>query len=284
MLFVQQNQLLKSGSVLDTYKDSHDAFAEMVEEAGIKTNASQCFKKENFAVVRVFPAWACNFVERMRGNETCVKEDMFTKTYGKEVKHDSSRTLINCAEHLLLWLLISSFVTLALARHGFLMVVNSTKRRVAMVVTYIESVGEKECKPGVKSSTQAWHEDFCQALAGFFQHEFGLSVLVSCLGGSKVDIVRRSYGEEFTKRMKRHRFTVHLEQGEALIMGSGLRHRGCKYTERNVRLFLAFLVGKSEGAPFVATYNVQDFSKKRKNRGGKRKGVAKVGKRKKRKG
>jgi len=186
----------------------------------------------------------------IRRKETCVEEDMFSKTYGTDVTYDSSRTLINCAAHFLLWILISSFVTLAMARHGFLMVVNSAARRVAMVVTYIESSG------GSDSSNQGWHEDFSNAMAGYYQHEFGLSVLVSCLGGSRVDILRRSYGEEVTRGMKRRRFTVHLRQGEALIMGSGLRHRGTSYTQRNVRLFLAFLVGAS-------AYNVQDFSKKK---------------------
>ena len=294
-MFAQLNKRKKSRSVNDTYKRSHDAFCEMVEDAGIKTRASRCFKRENFAVVRVIPECVCDFIEMLRQRETCNKEDMFAKTYGEKVVHDSSRTLVNCAKHLVLWLLISSCVTLALARHGFLMVVNSSQRRVARVVTYIESIAEstadgvdesarsnekrgrgKKRKRGrgkktntVKSSNQAWHEDFSCALAGYFQHDFGLSVLVSCLGESKVDIVRRSYGGEFTKGMKRLRRTVHLRKGEALIMGSGLRHRGCKYTKRNVRLFLAFLVGKSEGASFEATYSVQDFSKgTRKKRGG----------------
>lgn len=289
MLFAQLKQRKKSRSVNDTYKRSHDAFCEMVDDAGIKTRASRCFKRENFAVVRVIPECVCDFIEMIRQSKTCNKEDMFAKTYGKKVVHDSSRTMVNCAKHLVLWLLISSCVTLALARHGFLMVVNSSQRRVARVVTYIESVGEtaadgacrnekrgrgEKRKRGrgektVKSSNQAYHEDFSSIWSGFIQHDFGLSVLVSCLGESKVDIVRRSYGGAFTKRMKRLRCTVHLRKGEALIMGSGLRHRGCRYTKRNVRLFLAFLVGKSEGASFEATYNVQDFSRgTKKKRGG----------------
>lgn len=82
--------------------------------------------------------------------------------------------------------------------------------------------------------------------------------------------MRRSYGGTFTKGMKRLRHTVHLRKGEALVLGSGLRHRGCMYTKRNVRLFLAFVVGRSDGASFEATYNVQDFSRgARKKHGGK---------------
>ncbi|CAM9157950.1 unnamed protein product [Ectocarpus sp. 13 AM-2016] len=224
----------------------------------------------------------------LRKSSKCTKEDMFAKTYGEKVVHDSSRTLVNCAGHLILWLLISSCVTLALARHGVPMVVNSTQRRVARVVTYIESVGESvaesaeesasgrgekgKSKKGKnekasKSSNQVWHEDFSNFLAGYFQHDFGLSVFVSCLGESKVDIVRRSYGGPFTKGMKRRRLKVELQKGEALVMGSGLRHRGSSFTKRNVPLFLAFLVGKSEGASFETTHNVQG---ERKMRGGKR--------------
>ena len=295
MLLAQLKERKKSGSVNDTFKGPHDAFCDMVEDAGISTGASRCFKRENFAVVRVIPECVCDFIEMIRQSKTCNKEDMFAKTYGKKVVHDSSRTLVNCAKHLVLWLLISSCVTLALARHGFLMVVNSSQRRVARVVTYIESLAEttvddvdesacgsekrgkgKKRKRGrgrgkktIKSSNQAYHEDYSSVLAGYFQHDFGLSVIVSCLGESKVDIVRRSYGGTFTKGMKRLRHTVHLRKGEALVLGSGLRHRGCRYTKRNVRLFLAFLVGRSEGASFEETYNVQDFSRgTRKKHGG----------------
>lgn len=179
-----------------------------------------------------------------------------------------------------------------MARHGFLMVVNTNLQRVARVVTYIESKGEsvnsgsfgderktgkKKRKRAVKSSNQAWHEDFCNSLAGYFGHEFGLSVLVSCLGESKVDIVRRSYGGPFTRRSRRHRLTVHLRKGEALVMGSGLRHRGCKYTSRNVRLFLAFLVGLSNGASFGSTYSVQDFVRGTKKKGGRKRKTKKGG-------
>ncbi|CAM9711400.1 unnamed protein product, partial [Ectocarpus sp. 6 AP-2014] len=276
----KQKRRLGKTSATHTFKPAHDAYCEMVEKAGIKTGPSKTFQDENYAVVQAIPVWVCNAIETLRSNETCAKEDMFTRTYGKEVKHDSSRTLIDCGKHVALWLLISGFVTFALARHGFLMVVNSSAQRVAMVVTYIESAGGSSVgKNGkeVKSSNQAWHEDFCNAMAGYFQHDFGLSVLVSCLGDSKVDIVRRSYGGRFTKGMKRHRMTVHLTQGQALIMGSGLRHRGCKYNERNVRLFLAFLVGRSICASFNSTYNVQDFSPRTQNGGGGQGGGSKGG-------
>ncbi|CAN0300057.1 unnamed protein product [Ectocarpus sp. 6 AP-2014] len=252
----------------------------MVEKAGIKTGPSKTFQDENYAVVQAIPVWVCNAIETLRGKVTCVKEDMFTKTYGKEVKYDSSHTMIDCGKYAALWLLISGFVTFALARHGFLMVVNSSAQRVAMVVTYIESVGGTSVRKDgkeVKSSNQGWHEDFCNARAEIFKHDFGLSVLGSCLGDSKVDIVRRSYGDRFTKRMKQHRTTVHPTQGQALIMGSGLRQRGCKYNKRNVRLFLAFLVGKSRCASFNSTYSVQDFTPRTKNGGGSKGGVGKGG-------
>lgn len=53
-------------------------------------------------------------------------------------------------------------------------------------------------------------------------------------------------------------------------MGCGLRHRGMAYDRRNVRLFLVYVVGKSIGASFASTYNIQMFKKKESV--GKRKG------------
>lgn len=181
---------------------------------------------------------------------------MFTRVYDDDVEHDESRTLVNCRYHSVMWYLISCFVTHVMATHGFLMVVGKNFQRVARVVTYIESLG------GPLSKVQSMHEDFCNAMAGFFQHEFGFSVLVSCLGGSIVDIIEDTYGQPVTPEFERQHFKqIRLKQGQGLIMGSGLRHRGMAYSKRNVRLFLAFLAGKSEGASFSATYNVQGFKK-----------------------
>lgn len=192
-LLIQQASRLKTHQN-DTFKESHDALAEKIHEAGISSPAADCYRDHNYAVVQVIPIWLCCVIEKFRAYRTGLKQEpMFSKVYGQEVKYDSSRTLINCAKDGFLWFLISSMVTLAMAKHGFLMAVCSTSQRVARVVTYIESTG------GSDSKVQAWHEDFCNAMAGYFQHEFGFSVLVSCLGGSIVDIVEGTYGQSVSK-------------------------------------------------------------------------------------
>lgn len=214
-------------------------------------------------MIQLIPIWLCCLIEVFRRSERfstidsdLKEEDMFRKTYGEEVKYDSSRTMINCAKCGVLWILISSWATVVMASHGFLMVVGSSLTRVARVVTYIESKAEG-------SKVQAFHEDFFNAMAGWFGHEFGFSVLVSCLGDSIVDVIEKTYGQPVSKKFHEENFVqVHLKQGQALILGSGCRHRGMRYSKRNVRLFIAFLVGKSSGASFGATYNVQSFKKK----------------------
>lgn len=104
--------------------------------------------------------------------------------------------------------------------------------------------------------------NFSNVCAGWFGHEFGESVLVSCLGDSVVDVIETTYGQPVSKAFEKENFVqVHLKQGQAIIMGSGLRHRVMKYSKRNVRLFIAFLAGRSSGASFGATYNVKSFKK-----------------------
>lgn len=191
-----------------------------------------------------------------RAYSSLKEEEMFRKTYGDDVSYDKSRTLLNCAMCGTLWVLISAWATLVMASHGFLMVVGSSLARVARVVAYIESKGEG-------SNIQAYHEDFCSVMAGWFGHQFGFSVLISCLGDSKVDVIAKTYGQPVSADFEKEHFVqIHLKQGQALIMGSGLRHRGMKYSRRNVRLFIAFLAGLSNGAFFGATYNIQSFIKK----------------------
>lgn len=260
---LQEKQRIKNHKN-DTYKESHDALVEKISEAGIDTEASRCYAKNNYAIIQVIPIWLCCLIERFRRSERfgsidsgLKEESMFRKTYGEEVKYDDSRTMINCAKCGVLWILISSWVTLVLATHGFLMVVGTSLTRVARVVAFIESKG------GDGSSVQSWHEDFCNCMSGYFGHEFGLSVLVSCLGESVVDVVEKTYGQPVSKDFEQKHFVkVHLKQGQALVMGSGLRHRGMSYCKRNVRLFIAFLAGRSGGASFGATYNVQSFKKR----------------------
>lgn len=254
---------------MDTFEAAHDAHAQKIFESGIDTPASRCYRDCNYAIIQVIPPFLCSFIEMFRkSREDLKRENMFTKVYGKIVEHDDTRTLINCEHSWVMWVLISSMVTINMAKHGFLMVVCSSMCRVARVVTYIESKG------GVLSSIQAWHEDFNSCMAGVFGHDFGLSVLVSCFGDSEVDIVRMTYGQAISDQfLKDNLVQVKLGPGQALIMGSGLRHRGMKYSVRNVRLFLAYLVGKSDGASFRSTYSVE-ASKKGRGRG-KRKGKGK---------
>lgn len=264
-VLVQETKRLKTHKT-DTYKAAHDAHAQKIEEKGINTPASRCYRDNNYAVIQAVPIWLCKVIEMFRETSDDLKvETMFTKSYGKKILHDDSRTMIKCGVNWwVLWVLISSMVTINMARHGFLMVVCSTMCRVARVVTYIDSKG------GPSSSNQSWHEDVSNAMAGVFQHDFGLGVLVSCLGGSVVGIVKQTNGQEVTKEFEKENILyVELKQGEALVLGSGLRHRGMKYSVRDVRLFLAFLVGKSNGASFESTYNVQHF--KVKGKGGKKK-------------
>lgn len=240
----------------DTYKPAHDALCKKIEEAGVDREAFKCYEENNYCVMQVIPVWLCCLIERFRQDKSKAdfkEQEMFRKTYGEEVTYDSSRTLVDCSKCGVMWLLISCMVTISLAKHGLLMVVGASFTRVARVVTYIAS-------KAVGSKVQAWHEDFCNAMAGYFGHEFGFSVLVSCLGDSVVDVIEKTYGQQTSETFEKENFVqIRQKQGQALIMGSGLRHRGMKYTKRNVRLFIAFVAEKSSGALFGATYNVQTF-------------------------
>lgn len=73
-----------------------------------------------------------------------------------------------------------------------------------------------------------------------------------------VGIVKNTYGQKVSSKFQRkNTVNMHLKQREALVTGSGLRHRGMKYSVKDVRLFLAFLVGKSDGTSFKITFNLE---------------------------
>lgn len=249
----------------DSYKPAVEALCTKIDEAGMGTAASRCLRANNYCVVQMLPVWLCCLIERFRADPRFPEidphhkapEKMFRTSHGRDdIDYDEDRRLINCAYCGVLWILISSWTTLVMASYSFLMVVGTSVTRLARVVTYIES--------GAEGRRQCLHDDFSNVVAGWFGHEFGFSVLISCFGGSKIDVIEGTFGRPASRAFERENFVqIHLKQGQALIVGPGCRHRGCAYSERNVRLFLAFLVGRSNGASFSQTYNLATFERKK---------------------
>lgn len=230
----------------------------------INTDESKLFAKSNYCLIRgAIPIVILDIIEEyMRkrgGGGRFRKEDMFTKVVNEKVQHDKTRQLFNCAFDWVMFFLIATPVTLALAMHGVLHMVGGGFR-TAKIVTYI--VSNKRTGDHTKRH-QAWHEDFADYLANHFGDHFGISVLVGCLEGSEVHIIPGTYGGKPSNWLlqpviDRGGFeTIRLERGECLVMGPGLVHRGSGYNARNTRLFLVFLGGRSNTASFLNTYNVE---------------------------
>jgi len=211
----------------------------------------------------VIPEWVLDLIEKYISLQNPVgkykKHDMFKSMAKKKVVHDKERKLVNCGLDWILYFLIAVPVTLALARHGFLVIIGGLVR-IAKVVTYIESFGGGDPK---EERDQSWHTDFAGYLSEHFGDQFGISVLVGGSEGSEVHIIDGTFGGEDNDTLqdmvnKGHLKKIVLERGELLIMGPGLRHKGIGYLKRNVRLFLAFLGGRSVGASFFDTYSLDD--------------------------
>lgn len=98
--------------------------------------------------------------------------------------------------------------------------------------------------------------------------EFGINVLIGAIEGSEVEIISETYGSEEQADLEKlvhdgHVKKIFLERGQCLVMGPDLRHKGVGYIERNVRLFLDFLVRRSFRASFSSMYDLDDISKEK---------------------
>ncbi len=172
------------------------------------------------------------------------------------IVHDDNRKMYDCKRDAVMFYLITAPVTLALAKHGLLKMPDGRSRE-GRIATWIESEGGPEPP---EQRTQGFHSDFATFLAWFFGLEFGFSVLVGCTVGSGVDVLSGTWGSKSDSELDEDDSnveTVCLGKGESIALGPGCRHRGRGYLESNIRHFIAFLGGKSLGASFSFTYNVQ---------------------------
>lgn len=223
--------------------------------------------KDNYCVIdAVIPLPILGLMEEYMNCRGAVgdrkKENMFCKVVNGKVQHDDSRQLYNCAFDWIMYHLIAVLVTSALKKHGVLGMVDLDSDRMAKIVTWIESRSQEGNPEDKKLRDQAFHEDFAHYLAKFFAEEYGVSVLVGCTEGSEVHVIPASFGgsdepDVEGKKGERVFTTVKLARGQALVMGPGLIHRGVGYIKRNVRLFVAFLGGRSCKSSFFNTYNVE---------------------------
>ena len=264
LVFSQEDKWKSSTA---SYKPFHEAHSKDVEEnLGIKTDEAKKFAESNYCRIKgVVAIWILDLIEEYMGKRGTggrfKKEDMFTGVVNDKVRHNKTRQMFNCAHDWIMFFLIAAPVTLALAKHGLLHMVGSSQKRSAQVITYILSPK----KPGnPKLRYQSWHEDFAHYLAEYFEHEWGLSVLIGGLDGSVVDVISGTYGgetvEQIQDMIKNGKFEkICLERGECLVMGGGLVHRGVGYVIRNSRLFVAFLGGLSRAASFFNTYNIDSI-------------------------
>lgn len=259
----------KSVATMDgSYKEALDRHARMIRGSGNVSEASECFARDNYAVVQAIPLWILSLMEILVACSCFFLQlsPMFTKSVNGKVKHDRTRQMATLDKNWVMWYLIVTPLTKALAPLGFLDVVSSPLRRVAKVVTYIVSSG------GADSSKQGWHLDFPQNMASHFADHFPISVLVAGSEESRVDIIPGTCGDEDNSTLEELESskakTIVLNKGQALVMGPGLRHRGLAYTEKNIRLFAAFLVGRSAGSSFENTYDVENVDSIKPNRGG----------------
>lgn len=239
------------------------AVAEKARIDGVEvTTEYEHFKEHNYAVicnvVSLFNlALVQAYVRKKEEKEYVKKEPMFNHVEDEKVVNDEKRKLFNCAKDWVLFTLIAVPVTLALATHGFLLIAGSMVTRTAKVVTFIESIGG--------GTNQSWHTDFDSRLASFFGNAFGLSVLLATSDDSEVDIISNTWGNETDDEIHEliregNLKKIKLQKGSILLMGSGLRHRGCSYEAKNVRFFLAFLAVNSVFASFFHTYRLDETS------------------------
>lgn len=239
---------------------------------------AKSFFKNNFTVVDgAIPIWLLDLIEavvtarrevpkgKINPVGNLIKHPMFQYLVKGESVTDENRKLIDCGEDWILYHLIAFPVSRKLEVLGFLMTADSSKSRIAKVVTYIESIVGKKAREPRENRDQSWHTDFSSLLAKFFGEEFGISVLVGATEGSEVHVIAGTFGLESNEKLEElvnngKVVKVFLRRGQCLVMGPGLRHKGVGYDKRNVRLFLAFLVGKSLGASFGSTYDLSDIA------------------------
>lgn len=198
-----------------------------------------------------------------------IKYPMFKDLVNNKTPGDVNRKLVKCEKDWILSGLMIYPVTVKLDAHGFLSTPDETKKRAAKVLTFIESIVDAAVAEEPKEKRdQSLHGDFDALLAKFVGDEFGLSVLVAGTANSVVDVISDTVGLESDDDLRRlvingYAQEVVLDRGSCLVVGPGCRHKGRGYDERNVRLFLAFLVGRSCAASFKSTYSLDDVKKER---------------------
>lgn len=271
---------IKSAENLNvSYKDFVQAHSALVQQRlGTLSPEAKEFQEKNFAVIdKVIRCWVLDLVEEVvRARDEVPKgkvnplgrpkrQPLFKYLVKNKTTKDENRRMIDCGADWILYSLVAFPVTRKLEPHGFLMTADVSKARKAKVVAYVESmVGNSPDEPR-EFRDQSWHTDFDCTLASFFGMEFGISGLVGATQGSEIHVMTHTTGLETPHERKKlalngHVEKVVLERGSMLLMGPGLRHKGVGYDQRNVRLFLAFLVGKSCKASFGDTYSLDDVT------------------------
>lgn len=258
-----------------SYKDAIEEHGKLLGKAGIE---AKDFLKDNFTVVDgAIPIWLLHLIEKVvtarcelpkgsvnpLGNP--VKRPIFQYLVdGKSTKDDNRKT-IDCGRDWILYNLIAFPVSRKLQVLGFLMTAGGPESRIAKVVTYIESIVGKNADEPREKRDQSRHTDFSSLLAKYFGKEFGISVIVGATEGSEVHLIAGTFGLESNNDLRQLVMDGRVEKvvlsvGQCLVMGPGLRHKGVGYNKRNVRLFLAFMVGRSVGANFGHTYDLDDIA------------------------
>jgi len=245
----------------DSFKPAISRHAQMVKDRGIGNEKYEHFEKHNWCVLTGVISGSSlslieEYVETKKRDGSFSQQPMFRHIRDGKVSHDEKRRMHDCVLDWLLYNLIRVPIMLALAQIGLLMVVGSVIGRVAQVVAHIESTGG--------GGNQSFHSDFDTSLAALWGDEWGFSVIVSTHDDCEVDIISNTWGGETDDDIRNlaasgHVKKVKLERGSCLIMGPGLVHRGVAYVTHNVRLFLAFLCGKSLEADFSHTYGLDDI-------------------------
>lgn len=249
-----------------------------MKETGKFGSTAEHFSKNNFAVVDdTISIWLLDLIETVvqarqdvpKGKINPVgnlkKQPMFQHLVNGKSTTDENRKLIDCSKDWILYNLIAFPVSRKLEVLGFLMTRDSSKSRLAKVVTYIESIVGTKAREAREERDQSWHTDFSSLLAKYFGEEFGVTVLVGATEDSEVHVLAGTVGLESDEQLNQFVLDgkakkVVLKRGSCLVMGPGLRHKGVGYDKRNVRLFVAFMVGKSLGASFGSTYDLDDKS------------------------
>ena len=239
-------------------------YEKLVAGTPCDTDVAKQFRDKNWVRFRGSPEWCVDISADYMQKKDAVNEGGKVSVFSgaddhDKIVHDPCRKMYDCRRDSVMFHLITAPVTLALAKHG-LLVMPDGKSREPRIAACIESEGGP---PPAEQRRQGWHGDFAAFLAAFFGLEFGFSVLVGCTDGGGVDVLSKTYGNEDDEYLKAvdaddsRAETVYLAKGEAIALGPGLRHRGRGYLLANMRHFIAYLGGKSVGASFSFTYSVQ---------------------------